>query len=235
MYVEIEEKSLQLALIKAAGQLKVTRDQVDYEVLEESKGFLGLFGKKVKIKARVKSRSSRSRNGFHKRNQNAQKVPNITLDEKSLEVVEKVKDFTVTLGTMITGEKTQVEHLVKGDKVKLQVKSKKFKAMCSRNSKLTDSIEHIIRKSFRQKSEDLPFRVFIDVGGIRKDREEELVSVAQKTSRKVIDKQKPIILNYSNSYDRKIIHMALDNDKRVYTKSVGVGANRKLMVLPSKA
>ena len=83
--------------------------------------------------------------------------------------------------------------------------------------------------------EDVPFRVFIDMGGGRKNRDEELVSIAQKTSKKVVEKQKPIILNYNNSYDRKVIHMALDGDKRVYTKSVGVGANRKLMVLPSKA
>ena len=55
MFIEIEEKSLQLALIKGAGQLKVTRDQISYEVLEESKGILGLFGKKIKIKAWVKS------------------------------------------------------------------------------------------------------------------------------------------------------------------------------------
>ena len=46
--------------------------------------------------------------------------------------------------------------------------------------------------------------------------------------------KKPAILDYKSSYDRKIIHMALDQDDRVYTKSIGSGPNRKLMILPAK-
>ena len=41
-------------------------------------------------------------------------------------------------------------------------------------------------------------------------------------------------MTHKSSYDRKIIHMALDKDDLVYTKSIGSGANRKLMILPSK-
>ena len=56
--------------------------------------------------------------------------------------------------------------------------------------------------------------------------------MAHDLSNKVHENRRPIVLNYRNSYDRKIIHMALDKDRRVYTKSIGSGANRKLMILP---
>ena len=61
-----------------------------------------------------------------------------------------------------------------------------------------------------------------------------LIEMAHDLSDKVHEKQKPIVLNYKSSYDRKIIHMALDKNDKVYTKSIGSGANRKLMILPVK-
>jgi spoIIIJ-associated protein len=81
---------------------------------------------------------------------------------------------------------------------------------------------------------ELPFRIFIDVNGVRMNREQELIEMAKDLSLKVHENQKPVVLNYKSSYDRKIIHMALDRDERVYTKSIGSGTNRKLMILPIK-
>jgi spoIIIJ-associated protein len=42
------------------------------------------------------------------------------------------------------------------------------------------------------------------------------------------------VLDYKSAADRKIIHMALENDTRVYTKSIGNGPSRKLMILLSR-
>ena len=58
------------------------------------------------------------------------------------------------------------------------------------------------------------------------------MELARDLSEKVHENKRPIVLNYKSSYDRKIIHMALDKDDRVYTKSIGTGPNRKLMILP---
>lgn len=102
----------------------------------------------------------------------------------------------------------------------------------AKNAKIAESLEHILRKVPKIKRE-LPFRIFVDVNEIRQSRESELMEMAQDLSEQVHDNKRPIVLNYKNSYDRKIIHMALDKDDRVYTKSIGEGANRKLMILPS--
>lgn len=103
----------------------------------------------------------------------------------------------------------------------------------AKNAKIAESLEHILRKIPKIKRE-LPFRIFVDVNEIRQSRENELMEMAQDLSAQVHDNKRPIVLNYKNSYDRKIIHMALDQDDRVYTKSIGEGANRKLMILPSQ-
>ena len=56
--------------------------------------------------------------------------------------------------------------------------------------------------------------------------------MAKNLSEEVCRNQRPVVLNYKSAYDRKIIHMALDEDERVYTKSIGTGSHRKLMILP---
>ena len=58
--------------------------------------------------------------------------------------------------------------------------------------------------------------------------------MAQELSTKVYKNKRSITLKDKSSYDRKIIHMALDADKRVYTKSVGVGFRRRLMIIPRR-
>lgn len=103
----------------------------------------------------------------------------------------------------------------------------------AKNTKIAESLEHILRKIPKIKRE-LPFRIFVDVNQIRQGRESELVEIAQDLSEQVHDNKRPIVLNYKSSYDRKIIHQALDKDERVYTKSIGEGQNRKLMILPNK-
>ena len=58
MTITVEEKSLQLALVKAAGQLGTTQEDLGYKVVNRSSGFLGMFGKKVSIEAWKKGRNS---------------------------------------------------------------------------------------------------------------------------------------------------------------------------------
>jgi spoIIIJ-associated protein len=109
-----------------------------------------------------------------------------------------------------------------------------FESQIVKNGKLGESMEHMLRKKPRHLKRELPFRIFVDARGVRRKREEDLVQMARKLSEQVHDNKRPIVLNYKSSYDRKIIHMALDKDARVYTKSIGSGPNRKLMILPIK-
>src|SRR5690606_3272879 len=122
---------------------------------------------------------------------------------------------------------------VEEDRLTLNIEDDDIAQQIGRNSRLAESMEHILRKKPRYLKRELPFRIFVDANGIRINREQELVEMARDLSYKVAQNQRPIVLNYKSSYDRKIIHMALDKDDRVYTKSIGTGANRKLMILPA--
>ncbi len=210
MAIHIEERSLELALVKAAGRLGLTQAELGYRVLSQSGGFLG-FGKKVCIEAWAKDLNS----------------------DSSLE--EDLRQFLLGLYVCMFGKKTDI--LMEKDlygRLIFDIQCENLASQFRNSSKIAEAFEHLLRKQPREMRADLPFRIFVDAMGTRLQKEEELVNMAKTLSDKVYANQKPIVLNYQSPYDRKIIHLALDKDDRVYTKSIGIGHNRKLMILPSR-
>ena len=238
MSVTVEEKSLQLALVKAAGQLGTTQDAISYKIVGKSSGFLGMFGKKVSIEAWKKERGSSLRGASAKsrssRGSYNDSPKRVLSDDEIDELKNSLHEFCVGICSQMVGEKVEVLAELDGDRLVLDIRNDDLAAQMGKNGRLAEALEHILRKKPRHIRQELPFRVFIDVNGQRRSRENELVDMAQDLSNKVFENKRPIVLNYRSSYDRKIIHMALDKDDRVYTKSIGTGPNRKLMILPSK-
>ncbi len=249
--VTIEAKSIEQAIVKAAGALNVTQDEVGYKVVrkEEAKGLFAFFKSPVvEIEAWV--RQSKKQAPFREKREKRQNhAPRARVERErdehavqgeplSAEKVEELKseliEFCAGICSRIAQEPVNVSAQVQGDRLVLNINNAYISEQIAKNSKLAEALEHVLRKKPRHLRQELPFRIFVDVDGARKSREEELVQMAQDLSAKVFENKKPVVLNYKSSYDRKIIHMALDKDDRVYTKSIGSGPNRKLMILPAK-
>ena len=240
MALIVEEKSLQLALVKAASQLGVTQAEVGYEITEEKRGFLGIFGARITIEA-WKKRSPRRHTPLPEgeREKHSKPLPRISrerLPEASPQELQvlgaELQVACQKLCAFFEPEPVSVLLAISEDHIYLDIQSEQLKAQFSQNSKLIDAFEHILHKI--PKNRTCSFRLFIDVLSSRKAREGELHDVAKETSEKVHQSKRPITLNYRNAYDRKVIHMALDQDPRVYTQSVGHGSSRKLMIAPNK-
>jgi spoIIIJ-associated protein len=325
MSIRIEAKTLDLALIRAAGQLGVAQDRLAYTVEEKSSGFLGLFGQKVIIKAWAKAdraqqsgndrngnrnfrsndgrrdqrhpknnhrnannsqqmrqndsqtegegaennetresissgrrtparrvdeirgrRPDRHQNRFDKTSRSTentqdhadeeeyQRVPAPPINEEQMiQVKAELSAFVSELAFFMLGEKVAVDVNLVGERMIFDLKNEYLSAQIAKNIKIAESFEHLIRKKPRELQQDLPFRVFIDALNARLNREAELAEMAKDLSNQVHESKQPVVLNYRRSYDRKIIHMTLDQDQRVITKSIGKGPNRKLMILPA--
>lgn len=75
-------------------------------------------------------------------------------------------------------------------------------------------------------------RVSIEVGDYKKNREEWLKNLALDTKRKVLEQQREYQLSDLKSWERRVIHLILQNDEEVTTESVGEGRDRVLVVRP---
>ena len=77
---------------------------------------------------------------------------------------------------------------------------------------------------------DKRVRVILDVEGYQERRRSNLVSVAETTAKKVVRYGKPIKMDPMSPFDRRIIHLALEKDKKVVTESQGTGPRRQVVI-----
>ena len=75
-------------------------------------------------------------------------------------------------------------------------------------------------------------RVSIEVGEYKKKREEWLKNLAGETKEKVLSENKEVFLSDLKSWERRIVHLLLQNDQEVVSESIGEGKDRVLVVKP---
>lgn len=75
-------------------------------------------------------------------------------------------------------------------------------------------------------------RVSVEVGDYKKNRTEYLERLAQQTKDRVLDENRPHTLSELKSWERRIVHLALQDDDEVTSESMGEGRDRVLVVKP---
>ncbi|MCB1156239.1 MAG: KH domain-containing protein [Leptospiraceae bacterium] len=77
-------------------------------------------------------------------------------------------------------------------------------------------------------------KIVIDIADYREKREMALIRMGKSTASAVAKTGKARLLEPMNPYERRIIHMALQKDDRVFTRSDGTGTYKRVRVIPMK-
>lgn len=75
-------------------------------------------------------------------------------------------------------------------------------------------------------------RISIEVDGYKKNRTEYLHNLAMQVKEKALSENKEQVLSSLKSWERRIIHLYLQNDEQVTSESEGEGKDRVLVVKP---
>ncbi len=75
-------------------------------------------------------------------------------------------------------------------------------------------------------------RVSVEVGDYKKNRTEYLERLAQQTKDRVLEEGRAHTLSSLKSWERRIVHMALQEDDEVTSESMGEGKDRVLVIKP---
>ena len=78
------------------------------------------------------------------------------------------------------------------------------------------------------------YKFMIDVNEYKEKREKTLERLAKRIAREVAATKVEVKLDSMNSYERRIIHNTLTNNKKVYTESEGEEPNRYVVVKPKE-
>ena len=96
-----------------------------------------------------------------------------------------------------------------------------------------DAIQYIVNKAVHHSANGHKM-IVIDTEEYRKRREESLVALAMRLGEKVKKTKKAVTVGHMNAHDRRVIHMAMQDDETLTTKSRGEGEYRKIVILPAR-
>jgi spoIIIJ-associated protein len=97
-----------------------------------------------------------------------------------------------------------------------------------------DALQYLVNKATNRSGEDKKM-IIIDTEAYRKRREDALVSLAERLGQKVKKTRKAVTVSHMNAHDRRIIHLTLQTDSSLTTKSRGEGEYRKIIIMPARS
>jgi spoIIIJ-associated protein len=132
----------------------------------------------------------------------------------------------------LMGVSGTVEVASGGETARLNVRGDDLGSLIGRRGEKLASLQHIVNLIVGRR-EGQHHRIAIDVENYRGRREEQLRDVADRAAKRVLQTGKIIQLEAMPAVERRVVHMALLENPKVRTQSVGVEPNRRIVVLPA--
>lgn len=101
--------------------------------------------------------------------------------------------------------------------------------LIGRRGETLDAIQHLTNYAVNRGS-DKHMHISVDAESYRAKREESLVRLAEKMAAKAVKYKRSMALEPMNSYERHVIHTALQDYEGVTTSSTGTEPNRRVVV-----
>ena len=238
--IETTGKTKEDAIRAALKQLNLTEDDVTYEILELGRsGFLGIGA----VPARVRVSYDDGQPEPKPANPQPVKVPvkkpengkkpepkkavqrEYAAGSQQKEVESFLRGLLERMGVECTIDITERE----GGGLDVTLDGPDMGAVIGRRGETLDAIQHLVNYAVNRGS-DKRMHISVDAEGYRSKREESLVHLAHKMAAKAIKYKRSMALEPMNSYERHVIHTALQDYEGVSTSSTGVEPNRRVVV-----
>lgn len=170
-------------------------------------------------------------------------IINVIDEKKSLlskkceiEVIEKreIKNFIKEKLVNILremGYQAEVEIQVKQDIPTYRIYSNNDSLLIGKGGKNLEALQIVLRQIVNTET-GINYKFFLDVSDYKEKNEHHLEVLAKRLAREVATTKIEVKMDSMNSYERRIVHNVLTNNKKVYTESVGEEPNRCVVIKP---
>lgn len=100
----------------------------------------------------------------------------------------------------------------------------------SNQGEALNDLQFLFGRFHRAVFPESPYEVRVDANGFRKNREDVLLATAQEAAQRLTAESDSEVIGPFNSYERRIVHLALKEDDRVETFSIGDGALKRIKI-----
>lgn len=202
--IEKTAKTKEEAIAAALAELNATEDEVEIETVEE--GSKGFLG--------LGSKDA---------------VVKVTLLPNP---ERRAKDFLNGIFDIL-GEEVNVDVQTDDDTIKVEFTGPDMGIVIGKRGETLDALQYLTSLVVNRGDTDFK-KVSLDTENYREKRNAALENLAHKLAKKVTRTRRSTTLEPMNSYERRIIHSALQDDPYVTTYSVGQGVNRKVVIALKK-
>ncbi len=206
--IEVTGKTEEEAIASALAELGLERDDVSIEIVQRSKsGFLGIGAAPAIVRISYEAH-----------------------EEKREETQEdKTRKFlTGLLDHMGVTAEIEISTRENGG-LNVSLSGENMGAIIGRRGETLDAIQHLTNYSVNRGVEKR-MHISVDAENYRSKREESLVRLAEKMAAKAVKYRRSMALEPMNSYERHVIHTALQDYEGVTTSSTGTEPNRRVVV-----
>lgn len=144
------------------------------------------------------------------------------------EIISFIKD-TLNKITELMGAKSNLEVKRREKSISVTIFSENNAILIGKNGKNVAALQLLIRQMVNSKLKE-PLSIIIDVGNYKEKRARSIEYLAKKLAREAYKTKTEVTMDSMNSYERRIVHEVLADDKYVYTESIGEEPNRKVVI-----
>ena len=220
------------AIAAALAELGMDRDDVSVEIVERAKsGFLGIGASPAVIRVSYEAEDEPAAPSAAPKAE----APAAPAKAAAAAVVDENEDYaeirrflTGLLERMGVTADIEISPRENGG-VNVNLSGSGMGAIIGRRGETLDAIQHLTNYVVNRGSEKR-LHISVDAECYRSKREESLTRLAEKMAEKAIKYKRSMALEPMNSYERHVIHTALQNYEGVTTSSTGVEPNRRVVV-----
>lgn len=143
-------------------------------------------------------------------------------------IKENINEITKLMGLTVNLEVRRRE-----DNITIKIFSDHNAVLIGHNGRTIEALQTIIRQIINNETKNY-IGIILDVENYKDKKNHSIELLAKKVAREVAKTKFETKLDSMNSYERRIVHSTLANDKYVYTESVGEEPNRCVVIKPKE-
>jgi len=218
-----EGKTSTEAIEKGLKQLNASKKDVNIKIIEEDKrSFFNILAPKV-VKVEITLKEEKVRKS-QKREETE-----INLSEEDFKKAEE--NIKIFLDSFIAGLKEELTYKISLNKgiVEVEIKGKNAGFLIGYRGEALYAFQTLLT-SVANKNINARIILRLDIENYKSKREKTLENLALRTAETVMKTGKTITLEPMQAYERKIIHSALQDNKKICTDSTGVEPRRRIVI-----
>lgn len=219
----VEGKTTTEAIEKGLKQLNATKSMVEIKTIDEEKkrSFYSILAPRiVKIEMTLKETAEKTEKAIKR----TKREINKNLDEIE-KVAKKIKEFFIS----ILDKDYTCDVTIDNYCIYVKINGEDISHLIGYRGSTINALQ-TIASAIANKNTSSKIIVIVDVENYKEKREKTLEELAEKISERVIKTKKSVTLDPMSAYERKIIHMKLQDNDKVKTFSKGEEPHRRIVI-----